>query len=207
MTDNPVVDVDRIDGKPRTVRELVTCREYNVGYYQREFAWKQTNGDGAEGTGLFHLAYALHAAGCAARTRVRYYSTGIRPLRPNWPIEVRGTNETGVHERVQKAALTAGPRAPRGWGRHLLLQPEGGMGRLSHQNEGKATKKVSGDIGGKAWFEKSDDCSGPKGPGGLRDYKRGVDSDKPSYAACAEPRPAAAWSLGAPAAIGASGPP
>ena len=43
MTDLPVVDVDRIDGKPRTVRELFTSRKYNVDYYQREYAWTQAN--------------------------------------------------------------------------------------------------------------------------------------------------------------------
>jgi uncharacterized protein with ParB-like and HNH nuclease domain len=39
----PVVDVDRIDGKPRTVRELFTSRKYSVDYYQREYAWTQSN--------------------------------------------------------------------------------------------------------------------------------------------------------------------
>jgi hypothetical protein len=29
VTDLPVVDVDRIDGKPRTVRELFTPRRYS----------------------------------------------------------------------------------------------------------------------------------------------------------------------------------
>ena len=43
MTDKPVVDVDRIDGKPRTVRELFTSRKYSVDYYQREYAWTQAN--------------------------------------------------------------------------------------------------------------------------------------------------------------------
>ena len=43
MIDKPVVDVDRIDGKPRTVRELFTSRKYSVDYYQREFAWTQAN--------------------------------------------------------------------------------------------------------------------------------------------------------------------
>ena len=37
------VDVDRIDGKPRTVRELFTDRKYGVDYYQREYAWTQAN--------------------------------------------------------------------------------------------------------------------------------------------------------------------
>ena len=39
----PVVDVDRIDGKPRTVSELFTARKYSVDYYQREYAWTQAN--------------------------------------------------------------------------------------------------------------------------------------------------------------------
>ena len=43
MIDKPVVDVDRIDGKPRTVRELFTSRKYSVDYYQREYAWTQAN--------------------------------------------------------------------------------------------------------------------------------------------------------------------
>jgi len=43
VVERPVVDVDRIDGKPRTVRELFTSRKYNVDYYQREFAWTQAN--------------------------------------------------------------------------------------------------------------------------------------------------------------------
>jgi uncharacterized protein with ParB-like and HNH nuclease domain len=43
VTDKPVIDVDRIDGKPRTVRELFTSRKYGVDYYQREFAWTQAN--------------------------------------------------------------------------------------------------------------------------------------------------------------------
>jgi hypothetical protein len=38
-----VVDVDRIDGKPRTVRELFTSRKYSVDYYQREYAWTFAN--------------------------------------------------------------------------------------------------------------------------------------------------------------------
>ena len=37
------VDVYRIDGKPRTVRELFTDRKYSVDYYQREYAWTQAN--------------------------------------------------------------------------------------------------------------------------------------------------------------------
>jgi uncharacterized protein with ParB-like and HNH nuclease domain len=43
VIDKPVVDVDRIDGKPRTVRELFTSRKYSVDYYQREYAWTQAN--------------------------------------------------------------------------------------------------------------------------------------------------------------------
>ena len=43
MIDKPIVDVDRIDGKPRTVRELFTSRKYSVDYYQREYAWTQAN--------------------------------------------------------------------------------------------------------------------------------------------------------------------
>jgi uncharacterized protein with ParB-like and HNH nuclease domain len=43
VTEKPVVDVDRIDGKPRTVRELFTSRKYSVDYYQREYAWTQAN--------------------------------------------------------------------------------------------------------------------------------------------------------------------
>ena len=37
------IDVDRIDGKARTVRELFTSRRYNVDYYQREYAWSEGN--------------------------------------------------------------------------------------------------------------------------------------------------------------------
>jgi uncharacterized protein with ParB-like and HNH nuclease domain len=43
VIDKLVVDVDRIDGKPRTVRELFTSRKYSVDYYQREYAWTQAN--------------------------------------------------------------------------------------------------------------------------------------------------------------------
>jgi uncharacterized protein with ParB-like and HNH nuclease domain len=43
MSDKQVVDVDRIDGKPRTVRELFTSRKYSIDYYQREYAWTQSN--------------------------------------------------------------------------------------------------------------------------------------------------------------------
>lgn len=38
-----VVEVDRIDGKPRTVRELFVGRRYSVDYYQREYAWSEAN--------------------------------------------------------------------------------------------------------------------------------------------------------------------
>jgi hypothetical protein len=37
------VEVDRIDGKPRTVRELFVGRRYSVDYYQREYAWSEAN--------------------------------------------------------------------------------------------------------------------------------------------------------------------
>jgi hypothetical protein len=30
----PIVEVDRIDGKPRSVRELFVGRRYSVDYYQ-----------------------------------------------------------------------------------------------------------------------------------------------------------------------------
>jgi uncharacterized protein with ParB-like and HNH nuclease domain len=43
MTERPVIDVDRIDGKPRTIRELFTSRKYSVDYYQREYAWTFAN--------------------------------------------------------------------------------------------------------------------------------------------------------------------
>ena len=43
MTEKPVVDVDRIDGKLRTIRELFTSRKYSVDYYQREYAWTSAN--------------------------------------------------------------------------------------------------------------------------------------------------------------------
>lgn len=43
MVDMPVVDVYRSDGKPRTVRDLFTSRKYGIDYYQREYAWTQTN--------------------------------------------------------------------------------------------------------------------------------------------------------------------
>lgn len=36
-------DVARIDGKPRTVRELFTARKYSVEYHQRDYAWTQAN--------------------------------------------------------------------------------------------------------------------------------------------------------------------
>ena len=38
-----MVEVDRIDGKPRTVRELFVGRRYSVDYYQREYAWSEAN--------------------------------------------------------------------------------------------------------------------------------------------------------------------
>jgi hypothetical protein len=37
------IDVDRIDGKPRTIRELFTSRKYSLDYFQREYAWTQAN--------------------------------------------------------------------------------------------------------------------------------------------------------------------
>lgn len=37
------IDVDRIDGKSRTVRELFVGRRYSVDYYQREYAWSEAN--------------------------------------------------------------------------------------------------------------------------------------------------------------------
>ena len=43
MIDKPIIDVDRIEGKPRTVRELFTSRKYSVDYFQREYAWTQAN--------------------------------------------------------------------------------------------------------------------------------------------------------------------
>lgn len=43
MTEKPVVDVDRIDGKPRTVREWFASRSYRVDYYQCEYAWTCAN--------------------------------------------------------------------------------------------------------------------------------------------------------------------
>jgi uncharacterized protein with ParB-like and HNH nuclease domain len=43
VIDKQIVEVDRIDGKPRTVRELFTSRKYSVDYYQREYAWTQAN--------------------------------------------------------------------------------------------------------------------------------------------------------------------
>ena len=39
----PIVEVDRIDGKPRSVRELLVGRRYSVDYYQREYAWSEAN--------------------------------------------------------------------------------------------------------------------------------------------------------------------
>ena len=43
MNEKLLVDVDRIDGKPQTIRELFTGRKYAVDYYQREYAWTQAN--------------------------------------------------------------------------------------------------------------------------------------------------------------------
>lgn len=37
------VDTDRIDGTPRTVRELFTSRKYGLDYYQREYNWSESN--------------------------------------------------------------------------------------------------------------------------------------------------------------------
>ena len=37
------IDVDRIDGKSKTVRELFVGRRYGVDYYQREYAWSEAN--------------------------------------------------------------------------------------------------------------------------------------------------------------------
>ena len=39
----PIVEVDRIDGKPRSVRELFVGRRYSVDYYQREYGWSEAN--------------------------------------------------------------------------------------------------------------------------------------------------------------------
>lgn len=36
MIEGASVDVDRINGFPRTVRDLFTARKYSVDYYQRE---------------------------------------------------------------------------------------------------------------------------------------------------------------------------
>ena len=41
MTQTAAVDVDRIDGKARTIRELFTSCKYGVDYLQREYAWTQ----------------------------------------------------------------------------------------------------------------------------------------------------------------------
>jgi uncharacterized protein with ParB-like and HNH nuclease domain len=43
MSEIVSVDVDRISGFPRTVRDLFTARRYSVDYYQREYAWTQAN--------------------------------------------------------------------------------------------------------------------------------------------------------------------
>jgi hypothetical protein len=37
------IDTDRIDGTPRTVRELFTSRKYALDYYQREYNWSEQN--------------------------------------------------------------------------------------------------------------------------------------------------------------------
>ncbi len=37
------IDIDRIDGKPRTVRDLFTGRKYRLDYFQREYAWTRAN--------------------------------------------------------------------------------------------------------------------------------------------------------------------
>jgi Protein of unknown function DUF262/Restriction Enzyme Adenine Methylase Associated/Protein of unknown function (DUF1524) len=37
------VDVERIDGTPRTIRELFTARKYGLDYYQREYDWSEAN--------------------------------------------------------------------------------------------------------------------------------------------------------------------
>ncbi|ORM37132.1 DUF262 domain-containing protein [Williamsia sp. 1135] len=34
---------DRIDGKPKTIKELFTGRKYGLKYYQREYTWSQAN--------------------------------------------------------------------------------------------------------------------------------------------------------------------
>ena len=39
----PIVEVDRIDGKSRSVRELFVGRRYSVDYYQREYGWSEAN--------------------------------------------------------------------------------------------------------------------------------------------------------------------
>lgn len=44
VSQTTVVDVDRIDGKPRTVRELFTSRKSSVDCYEVcEYAWTQAN--------------------------------------------------------------------------------------------------------------------------------------------------------------------
>jgi hypothetical protein len=43
VSERASVDVDRINGVPRTVRDLFTARKYSVDYYQREYAWTQAN--------------------------------------------------------------------------------------------------------------------------------------------------------------------
>jgi uncharacterized protein with ParB-like and HNH nuclease domain len=45
VSQDQIVDVDRIDGTPRTIRDLFTARKYGVDYYQREYAWTKANAD------------------------------------------------------------------------------------------------------------------------------------------------------------------
>lgn len=34
---------EQIDGTPRSIRQLFTGRKYGLKYYQREYAWTETN--------------------------------------------------------------------------------------------------------------------------------------------------------------------
>jgi hypothetical protein len=43
VSERASVDVDRINGFPRTVRDLFTARKCSVDYCQREYAWTQAN--------------------------------------------------------------------------------------------------------------------------------------------------------------------
>jgi len=43
VTNTVTVDVERIDGTPRTIRELFTGRKYGLDYYQREYDWSEAN--------------------------------------------------------------------------------------------------------------------------------------------------------------------